>query len=148
MKDRPAFHDVEPPPVVTSPIDGMTDEQWAARNERRGERYRRVLGTIMGIVFGLFFGLLAVSRLNPGARHYGLAVLLVLGGSVLLFVTLFRSGREGEIPRAAAWVLVPEVMLLESTPIWLSVVLGCVAVGGIVLLAAVVLVGHLPWPFA
>ena len=46
MRDRPAFHEVEPPPVVTGPIDGMTDEQWAARNERREAGYRRVFETL------------------------------------------------------------------------------------------------------
>lgn len=147
MRDRPAFHEVEPPPVVTSPIDGMTDEQWAARNERRGTMYRRVLGTIMGIAFGILFGFSAASRLDPGARHYGLAMALVYGGCILLFVTLFTSNREREIPRWALWVVAPELMALWSIPWWLSLVLGLVAIAGVVLVAATVLVGHLPWPF-
>ena len=47
MRQRPAFHEVEPPPVVVSLIDGISDEisdeQWAARNERRATRYRRLV---------------------------------------------------------------------------------------------------------
>ncbi|HXF80234.1 MAG TPA: hypothetical protein VN598_15310 [Usitatibacter sp.] len=147
MRDRPAFHEVEAPPVSPGAIDGMTDEQWAARNERRAERYRRVLGTIMGLVIGLFFGLAAASRLDPGARHYGIAALLVIGGSILLFVTLLTSNREREIPRLALWVIAPELMALESMPWWLTLLLGIFAVAGVVLVAATVIVGHLPWPF-
>jgi hypothetical protein len=40
--DRPSFDDFEAPPVVTTPIDGLTDEQWAARRQR-GERIVRVV---------------------------------------------------------------------------------------------------------
>ncbi|HSS28204.1 MAG TPA: hypothetical protein VLL50_09630 [Usitatibacter sp.] len=146
MRDRPAFHEMEPPAVETSAIDGMTDEEWASRNERRAALYRRVFGTIIGIAFGILFGTFAASRLDPMARFYGVAILLVYGGCILLFVTLFVSSRESEAANWALWVIAPELAVLRSIPWWISLSLGLAAVGGVVLVAATVLVGHLPWP--
>ena len=147
MRDRPAFHEVEPPMVVTSVIDGMTDKQWAAGNERRGARYSRVMATIAGVVVGFFFGILAVSRLDPEARHFWLAFGLVMGGSVLLFVTLFLTGRESEF-ELALWLVAPEMKALQSLPWWLTLILGLFAIAGTVLVAATILAGHLPSLFA
>jgi len=148
VRDRPAFHEVERPAVVTTPIDGLTDGEWAARNERRGRRIRRALGLALGVVAGLFFGLLSASRLDPGARHYTAAFFLVVGGCVLLFVSLFTSEREREFPEAALWVLAPEWMLLRSMPWWAIALLAALALGGTSLIVVTVIVGQLPWPFA
>jgi hypothetical protein len=47
--EKASFDDIEPPVVVTTPIDGMTDEQWAWRNERDGRRVALVFGLLAWI---------------------------------------------------------------------------------------------------
>ena len=86
MRDKPSFDDVEMPELTTTPIDGMTDEQWAARNERQGRIIRRVCGVLVGLAVGSVL----VSRFGTSSPYHLLANWLVIIGSVLLFVGLFE----------------------------------------------------------
>jgi hypothetical protein len=71
MRDKSSFDDLEMPEVSTTPIDGMTDEQWAARNERQGRIIRRVCAVAVG-----------------------LASWFVIVGAVLYFVGIFERGDD------------------------------------------------------
>ena len=144
---RPTFDEVEPPRVETTPIDGLTDEQWAERNERRGEVIRRISGVAFGVAFGIFTGFLAVTRLNPGVPHYDLAVCLVMAGCVIAFVAIFTSKRDRDVGKVVGWILWPEWMVLGLLPWWVTVALGLVAIALIVLVVGTIAAGHLPWPF-
>ena len=91
MRDRPAFHEVEPPRIVTGSIDGFTDEQWAARNERRAARYRRVFEA-MFVASALATFVVSVWPIPalPGWLWLGLA--LVWLADILLFAAAVAVG--------------------------------------------------------
>jgi len=114
--EKASFDDIEAPEVETTPIDGMTDEQWAARNER----HARIFRLVGGVLFGLAGGLVLVTRLSPSSPHYLLGAIFVVVGSVLMFVALASRGDDEEILRlATSWF--PELALLERLPLWLLV---------------------------
>ena len=116
MRDKPGFDELEPPEIVPTPIDGMSDEQWAERNER----HARIIRIVGGVLFGLAGGLVLVTRLSPSSPHYLLGAVFVVVGSVLLFVALALRGDDEEILRlATSWF--PELALLERLPLWLLV---------------------------
>ena len=145
MRDKPAFHELEPPAVVTTPIDGLTDEEWVERNERRGRVIRRISGIVFGIAFGLFAGFVAISRLDPSAPYYDVAVCLVMGGCLLAFVTIFTSSREPELADVLGWVMAPEWMLLRRLPWWACALLALMAGGLFLVMLGTIVLGHLPW---
>ena len=91
MKDKSSFDDMEMPEVSTTPIDGMTDEQWAARNERQGRIIRRVCA----VAAGLAMGLVVTSRFNLSAPYSLLASWLIIVGLVLLFLGLAERDKNG-----------------------------------------------------
>jgi hypothetical protein len=144
-QERPTFAEVEPPRVEVTPLDGLTDEEWAQRNERRGRVIRRVLGFFLGTAFGLFAGLLAVTRLNAGSRHYDLAVWLVMGGCLVAFVALFMSEEDHDLAKALGWAVFPENMLLDAVPWWGSLVLYLACVAVFVVVVVTITLGYLPW---
>jgi hypothetical protein len=92
-RENPSFDDVEPPEVATTPIDGMTDEQWAARNERHGRR--------VGLAFGAicWAGWIAIECMQlggivdvPGVSAGLLSIWGVLGFSLVVFLMAFIVG--------------------------------------------------------
>ena len=141
--ERPSFDDLEPPEILTSPIDGLTDAQWSRRHERR----ERLVRAACGIVFGLFFGALAVTRLSPAAPHYLLGSWLVMGGSILLFVTLLVRRKDARVPHYALWVVFPEWKIVESLPVWLIALIALAAIAVLAFVAALAVIGFFPAEF-
>ena len=90
MNDKPLFDDIEAPEVVTTPIDGMTDGEWAARNERQGKIIRRVFAGAIGLAVGL----VATSELALTSPLYVLASWLVIFG-VMLYVIALAERHDG-----------------------------------------------------
>lgn len=117
MRDKPSFDDVEPPSIVTTPIDGLSDAQWAARLERRERRWRMAFGALFGAGVGTFAVFPSwpwvVSRARPG-----LSFILVVTGCAVLFAALFSQRRDDEALEHAQWILMPEWYLVEKLPMW------------------------------
>ena len=100
-----------------------------------------------GIVCGLAVGSLAVLRLSPSAPHYVLGSWLVMGGSMLLFVTLLVRGKDERLPHYAHWVLVPEWKIVESLPLWAIAIVALTAIAALALVASLVVIGYFPFRF-
>jgi hypothetical protein len=132
VREKPSFDDIELPPVVTTPIDGMTDEQWAARLDRRERRWRMAFGAVFGTVVGTL-ALFPVWPWTLWRVRPGLSFLFVVAGCAILFAALFAQRRDHEALEHARWILMPEWYLVEKLPVW---VLALVLAAG---LAAVIL---------
>jgi hypothetical protein len=141
LRDKPSFDDLEPPVIVTTPIDGMSDEEWAERN-LRGERRVRVA---FGIAIGLFIGLVSILHLRLLSSRSALPALLVVSGCMLLFAVLFAQRRDDEALGHAAWIAFPEWSLVESLPLWTIAMVFSIAVAVLLLLVVVAVIGHFPF---
>ena len=143
MSDRreraPSFDELEPPPASTSPIDGLTDVQWVARREKR-ERHFRI---VCGVIFGGVVGLLSIWHWGVVRSRSGLGTLLVIGGSMILFATLFAQRRDNEALGHAAWIIFPEWSVVERLPWWAIVSILATGVAVLAILVVVILLAHL-----
>jgi hypothetical protein len=135
---RPTFDEIEAAPVATSRVDGLTDAQWIAREERRERNFRAVCG----LVFGALVGALSVWHWGLVRSRSGLATLLVVGGSMALFAALFVQRRDREALGHAAWILFPQWSLLERLPLWAIAAVFALGIVVVFTLAAVVILGH------
>jgi hypothetical protein len=141
LRDKPSFDDLEPPVIVTTPIDGLSDEEWAERRIRRERRARMA----WGLAFGLCVGLLSAWHWGLVGPRLAAAALLVIGGSMLLFALLFAQHRDDEALGLAAWIAFPEWKLVESLPWWAFAMIFAIVLAILMLLAAVVVIGHFPF---
>jgi len=135
----PSFDYVEPASGPPSRINGLTDAEWVARRERR-ERFFRI---VCGVAFGGVVGSLSIWHWGFLRLRSETGTLLVVGGSMLLFATLFAQKRDDAALGHAKWILFPEWALAERLPWWaiVAILAACVAV--LFTLAALVLVAHL-----
>ncbi len=117
----------------------MTDAQWVARREK-GERNFRI---VFGVIVGAAVGLLSVWHWGIVRSRSGLATLLVIGGSMLLFAALFAQRRDNEALGHAAWIIFPEWSVAERLPWWAIVAILATGVALLAILAAMVLLAHL-----
>jgi hypothetical protein len=140
LRDKPSFDDVEPAVIVTTPIDGLTDAQWAERRIRGERRVRFALG----LAFGLFIGLVSIWHWGLWERRTALAALLVISACMLLFALLFVQRRDDDALDYAAWIVLPEWKLVESLPWWMIVLIFSVALVVLMLLVGVIVIGHFP----
>ena len=136
MRDKPSFDDLEPPVVITTPIDGMTDEEWAARRERNERRWRIAFGVLLGALVGLF------ASLRTSFSGSLLATALVVAASIAIFAGLFAQQRH-DVLDEAAWLLFPEWHFVEKLPLWVLVAVWVAGVALAIILAAALLVGLL-----
>ncbi|HEY2630423.1 MAG TPA: hypothetical protein VGI57_14930 [Usitatibacter sp.] len=90
MKDKASFDDVEAREVVTTPIDGLTDEAWAARNERQG----RVIRRTVSILVGLAVGVAAAALFGDSPLQLLAKWLVTIGSALLAFGLAEREARE------------------------------------------------------
>jgi hypothetical protein len=67
----------------------------------------------------------------------------VIGGSMLLFATLFAQRRDNEALGHAAWIIFPEWSMVERLPWWAIVAILATGVALLFVLATVIIVGHL-----
>ncbi len=90
-QDNPSFDDVEVPEVVVTRIDGMSDEQWAARNDRQGRRLALAFG-VLGWIASLAVEWLWWSGVfrAPWAMNLNLWAMLAL--SAVAFIVAFVLG--------------------------------------------------------
>ena len=143
MSDRrersPSFDELEPPSAEGSPVDGLTDAQWVARREKQERAFR----IACGVIFGGVVGLLSVWHWGVVRSRSGLATLLVIGGSMLLFAALFAQRRDHEALGHAAWIIFPEWSAVERLPWWAIVAILATGVALLFMLTAVIVLGHL-----
>jgi hypothetical protein len=112
MRQGPSFDElVEPAPGPARPLDGETDEEWAAR-VRRSERNFR-FG--FGLAFGFLVGAATVLHWFAGLRSPWPAA-MVIAGCMLLFAALFARRRDNEALNYAGWLALPEWKLAETLP--------------------------------
>ena len=140
MRDKPSFDDLEPPPIVTTPIDGLTDEQWAARLERRERRWRMAFGAVFGAVIGTAALFPAWPWILARARPT-LSFLLVVTGCAILFAKLLAQRRDEEAVEHAQWILLPEWYLVEKLPVWLLALLVCVGLAVVIAFLGALVIG-------
>jgi hypothetical protein len=141
MRDKPSFDDLEPPAVTPTPIDGLSDEQWAERRLRK----ERVVRIACGIALGCFLGMLSVWHWGLLHGRSRLPALMVLGGSVVLFASLFAQRRDDEALDYAGWIAFPEWKIFESLPWWVIAMIFSIALATLMVLATVVFIGHFPF---
>jgi hypothetical protein len=139
MRDKRSFDDVEMPEAATTPIDGMSDEQWAARNERQGKIIRRVCAVAVGLAVGLVFA----SRFAIASPYYVLASWFVIVGSVLLAWALVERGDDEEILQIATSTF-PEWTFLELLPLRVFVAIFAFGVCILGAIAALCLISLFP----
>jgi hypothetical protein len=140
LRDKPTFDELEPPVVVTSLIDGLTDEQWADQR-LRAERNLRIA---CGVVLGCFVGLFSIWHWGLARSHFGVAPLLVLGGSMILFGALLAQRRDDEALDYAGWIAFPEYKFFEALPWWVIGMIVATALAMLVMLVAIIVIGHFP----
>jgi hypothetical protein len=140
VRDKPSFDDIEPPVIVTSPIDGLTDEQWAERSRRRAQVVRIVFGSVAGLIVGS----IAVLHWGLAHRRFGMAALLVLGGCMVLFASLAAQDRGRHAADYAGWIAFPEWKLFDSLPWWAIALIFSAGLAILAALAAVVLISRFP----
>ena len=141
MRDRPGFDELEPPAPRPSRTDGLTDAQWAERRLRSERRFRFVFG----VVFGLAVGLFAVWHWGFFANKYQLADALIVGGSVVLFATLFTRKRDEQALGLAAWISFTEYKAAERLPWWIIATVAATLFVLVFLVGVVLVVGRLPF---
>ena len=137
--DKPSFDDVEPPPIVTTLIDGMSDEQWAARLARRERRWRMAFGAVFGAAVGtaaLFTAWPRTPWMQPGVPF-----LVVVAGCAILFAVLFAQRSDEEALERAKWILLPELYLVDKLPVWLLALVLLVGLGLVIFFFGALAVG-------
>jgi len=140
MRDRPEFVELEPPPARPTRIDGLTNEQWAARRLARERRWRIGCGLLLGLLVGLF----AIWHWGFLGERFRIAAGLVVVGSMVLFAALFARRRDAEALDYAAWIAFTEWKLVEKMPWWMIAAIGAALFVVLFLIGTVLVLGRLP----
>jgi hypothetical protein len=119
----------------------MTDAEWAERRLRSERRFRFVFGGVFGLVVGLY----AVWHWGFLANRYQLADALIVGGSMVLFATLFTRRRDEQALGLAAWISFTEWKAAASLPWWVIAASAATLFVVVFLLGVVLVVGRLPF---
>jgi hypothetical protein len=130
-----------PAPPEPSRIDGLTDEEWAARRIRSEVRLR----FLFGLGFGLAVAALAIWHWGFLVMKYRFAAAFVAIGSVILFPMLFARRRDAEAFGLAGWIVFAEWKAVERMPWWLMMALAASLFAVTFFFGAVLVLGRLPW---
>jgi hypothetical protein len=145
VRDRPDVDEIEAPlPPPPSLIDGLTDEEWAARRIHREARFR----IVFGLLFGLAVGLLAIWHWGLFGVRLHFAASLVVSGSMVLFASLFARRRDQDALDYAGWLALTEWKLFESLPWWLIAALAFVLFAAVFMFVSVWLLARIAFPGA
>jgi hypothetical protein len=142
VRDRPGFDELEPPAREPARLDGLTEEEWAARRLRRERLFR----AIFGLAFGFGVAVLAIWHWGLFQPRMRVASAFVIAGSMILFATLFARRRDDEALDYAGWIAFPEWKAVEKMPWWMIICIGVALFLVLALFGIVLVLGRLPWP--
>ena len=140
MRDRPDLDEIELPAREPTPINGLTDAEWARRRLRREWIFR----VFFGLAFGFVVAVLAIWHWGLFLPRMRLASILVIGGSMILFATLFARRRDEQALDYAGWLVLTEWKAVEKMPWWMIISLGVALFVVLVLFGVVLILGRLP----